>query len=458
MLGAGYFINWLVPVISLPVAFALAAVLSPTDAVALGALTGRMRVPERLMNILRGESLLNDASGLVAFKFALGAALTGVFVLKDALVSFLFIAAGGLLVGALLSGLVSWVRHRFVLWKGEMGSAHIVLSLLLPFGSYLIAEHLGFSGILAAVSAGMMMNVTTFNRNSSLATRIQSVAIWGMIEMAFNGGVFLLLGVQLPDILRTAPQDALEAGTDSVWVIVGYVVAITAAVFALRFLWVWLSLQFFALVDFLLRKKSTMPPNFRLITVTTMAGVRGAVTLAAVLSLPIVLPEGGDFPARNLLIFLATGTILLSLFVASVGLPLLLRTLEVAPKTHAEIEEEMARVTVARAGVTVLQGQLQELASEESDDRELRMRSCRKVIGEYQLKIETMAEAQPVRDFAIKALAVEKSYRLQAVRSERSELIRLYDTNKISNRTLEVLSKDVDLREGALTGVDIEHF
>lgn len=458
VLGAGYFIHWLVPVIPLPAAFALAAVLSPTDAVALSAITGRLHMPARLMNILRGESLLNDASGLVAFKFAIAAALTGVFVLKDAAVSFVFIAAGGILVGVVLSVLVSWLRYRLIKLKGDLGGAHILMTLLLPFASYIIAEHLNFSGILAAVAAGIMMNYTTFTRGSALQTRIQSIAVWGMLEMVFNGAIFILLGLQLPEILRKAPLDVVEANASSIWVIVWYVLAITIALFILRFVWIWLSLQIIAFKNFVLRRKPGAPITLKLILITSFAGVRGAVTLAAVLSIPLSMGDGSDFPTRNLIIFLAAGTILLSLLGASIGLPFLLKNLNLPVKSKAALEEEMAQVAVAEAGIASMQELMLSPAVQEAEDKDVRIGLCNAVIKFYQLRIAALDTDEAVSAPAMLATQVEKEYQLLAIRNERHEMAKLYEANKISNYTLRRLTQDVDLREGALTGVDIESF
>lgn len=458
VLGAGYFIHWLIPVIPLTLAFALAAVLSPTDAVALGAITGRMQVPNRLMNILRGESLLNDASGLVAFKFALGAAITGVFVLRDAMVSFVFIAVVGLLVGVVLSVFVSWVRYRLIRWKGDIGSTHILLSLLLPFGSYIIAEHLGASGILAAVAAGIMMNYTTFNRDSSLTTRIQSTAVWGMIEVTFNGAIFILLGVQLPDILREAALDVAEAQANSVWTIIWYVLAITVALFVLRFVWVWVSLKLIHLCNVILRRPHQNGVTFRLILVTTMAGVRGALTLAAVLSIPLVLPNGEKFPVRDLLIFLATGAILLSLLVGSVGLPLLLKGFKFSRQSPARIEENMAHLAMANAAVAAVKDLMDSDTVRQAQDSQMRTGLCEEIIRHYERRIEMADDDESVSAHAIAASDMQKEYELLAIASERKALVELYDANKISNHTLSVLTKEADLREGAITRADIGHF
>ncbi|WP_049127111.1 cation:proton antiporter, partial [Burkholderia cenocepacia] len=154
VLAVGYFAHWLIPELPLPIAFALAAVLSPTDAVALSGIAGKGRIPPQLMHILEGEALMNDASGLVALKFAIAAALTGVFSLRAASVTFVIVAAGGLATGAIVSWLFSALSTRFLNAEQEGDPAPgIVMTLLVPFAAYLFAEHLDLSGVLAAVSA-----------------------------------------------------------------------------------------------------------------------------------------------------------------------------------------------------------------------------------------------------------------------------------------------------------------
>ncbi|MGI4855465.1 MAG: Na+/H+ antiporter, partial [Janthinobacterium lividum] len=207
--GLGYFIHWLVPSIPLAVSFALAAVLSPTDAVALSGIVPRGRMPLQLKHILEGEALLNDASGLVAFKFAVAAALTGTFSIWTASLSFILIAVGGIALGIALTWPFNWLRQKIArLSEDDDPGVQIILILLLPFAAYLLAEHIGLSGILAAVAAGMAMNFTTDLGSESVATRMRGASVWAMIEMIFNGFVFILLGLQFPSIIGRALIDA----------------------------------------------------------------------------------------------------------------------------------------------------------------------------------------------------------------------------------------------------------
>src|SRR3954449_1535222 len=311
VVGIGFFIHWLIPAVPLPVAFALAAILSPTDPVAVSAITSRAPVPKRMMHILEGESLLNDASGLVCMRFALAAALTGAFSLSQALASFLWIALGGIAVGVGLTWAVarakSWVARRF----GEHTGALILISLLIPFGAYLVAEALHCSGVLAAVGAGITMSYAELWGQVRGETRMQRAAVWDTVGFAANGAVFVLLGEQMPRILSGAAAVVREAGHHQTWVLALYVLAITAALAVLRFMWVWISIRFTLLLA--ARRGEARPiPSLRLAAAVSFAGVRGAITLAGVLTFPLAMPDGSPFPARALCILIAAGVIVLS--------------------------------------------------------------------------------------------------------------------------------------------------
>ena len=300
VLGAGYFIHWLLPDIPLPVAFALAAVLSPTDAVAVSAIA-QDRLPTPLMRILQGEALMNDASGLVTFKFALAAAITGVFSLADASVTFVLVAVGGLALGVLLS----WVVGRLRVWMIARGwddpATHVVFMLLLPFAAYVLAERLGASGILSAVAAGMMQSWLDLLPRQT-RTRILNRSVWALLEFAFNGLIFLLLGLQLPDIVK-----AVISHEPTLWPALSWrcleVLAIFGILLLLRFVWVQSTWRAISWVR-RLRGKTTITrlPDARSCALLTLGGVRGAVTLAGVMSVPLLMAPGQAFPQRDLLI------------------------------------------------------------------------------------------------------------------------------------------------------------
>ena len=321
----------------LAVAFALGAVISPTDPIAVSAIAARVPIPKRMMHILEGESLLNDASGLVCLRFAIAAALTGTFSPAQAGLTFVWLAAGGIAVGVAVTLAVTrakaWVSKHY----GEETGSQILISLLIPFAAYLLAEQIHCSGILAAVAAGVTMTYAEISRQALAITRMRRNSVWDTIQYALNGIIFVLLGEQIPAILAGARRTVRMTGHDSLWWLAGYVLAIMLALAALRFAWVWVSFRFT-----LWRARGELPftkPDWRLVAAMSFAGVRGAITLAGVLTIPLALADGTPFPARDLAIFLASGVILVSLVAASVGVA-----------AAAARAEDAARTVVAGGG------------------------------------------------------------------------------------------------------------
>ncbi|MBB3227936.1 CPA1 family monovalent cation:H+ antiporter [Luteibacter sp. Sphag1AF] len=454
IVGVGYFVHWMIPTVPLPVAFALAAVLSPTDAVAVTSITGGSRIPSRLLHVLEGEALFNDASGLVALQFAVMAAVTGHFSLADASVDFFIKALGGILAGALVSWVFGHVRRRLVRWSGEGDpSSQVALLLLLPFAAYLLAEHFDVSGILAAVAAGMMMNYTDVLKGGHVATRMQNNSVWSMVEFTFNGIIFLLLGLQLPGVLGNAKLDLAQAGGGHMWYLAGYVVAITLALVLLRFIWVWVSLRF-VLLRSLVRHESRPRPGVRLVWTTALAGVRGSITLAGVLSIPLVIREGVPFPVRDLLVFLASGVILCTLIFGAIGLPLLVKGLKLPGEDPRVREEREARALTAQAALRGIEAEVKRIQEDADEDSvALSSQVAARVMSDYQQRMEAAGEEGDVPDKARAEAGTERAIRLAALRAERKELYHLRGTHHINDETLGVLLREVDLAEAALTGL-----
>ncbi len=327
--GVGSMVHWLVPAIPLAVAFALAAVLSPTDAVALSAITVGSKMPARLQGILQGEALLNDSSGLVSFKFALAAALTGVFSLGSAAFGLLAVGLGGLLIGAALAFVFEWTL-RFVGGRPDGDTAtESLLMLLLPIAAYMLAERFGASGILSAVAAGLAMDSTGFLRRGSAVQRTQGRFVWGMVEFVFNGLIFLLLGLYVPISIRSATnaQASMAGHFGDLFVLIG---ATTLALIGLRFVWVCVTLPLEGWIAHRARLEWRWP-GLRLVCAASLGGLRGAIALAGILSLPRLMPDGSPFPQRDLLIEVVLGVVLCSLLLGAVGLPPLLRGVRASP-------------------------------------------------------------------------------------------------------------------------------
>ena len=450
VLAVGYFVHALVRAISLPVAFALAAVLSPTDAVALSGIAGKNRIPANLMHILEGEALMNDASGLVALKFAIAAALTGVFSLRDASLSFVIIALGGLVTGTAVSWLFSVASARFLsLTEDGDPAPGVVMTLLIPFAAYLFAEHFGWSGILAAVAAGMMMNYTSITHAGPVAARVRANSTWTMIEFVFNGMVFILLGLQFPHILGRALIDAHETSNEQMVRLIGYIAAVAAALYAMRFVWVWL-LRWYASRGAAKQGMTNAVPGIRTVTVTTVAGVRGAVTMAGILSLPEALPNGVPLPGRDLAIFIASGVILVSLLVAVVALPLLLRGWRRGRDPHAA-EERLARKLTAQAAIRAID-ELHETATADLDESASAYAAdvTARVMDIYRRRLAALGDETAPSVQARHAEALEFQMKLAAMRGERAVLLSLRNAQKINDETLNKLMREVDLSETAL--------
>ena len=450
VVGAGYFIHWLLPTIPLPVAFALAAVLSPTDAVAVSAIA-QNRLPAPLMHMLQGEALMNDATGLVTFKFALAAAITGVFSLANASVTFLLVACGGLAIGVALSWVVGRMRSWMIARGWDDPATHVVFMLLLPFAAYVLAERLGASGILSAVAAGMMQSwLDLLPRQTS--TRLLNRSVWGLLEFAFNGLIFLLLGLQLPDIIKAVVR--LET---HLWPTLMYrcldVVVIFLVLIALRFIWV----QSIWRLSGLLRRwrgkeELTMVPNARSCWILTVGGVRGAVTLAGVMSIPLLLNEGLDFPERELLIFIAAGVILLSLIVACIALPLLLRGISKSPDDAIRNEVRDAWRRTAEAAIHALETEEVVDPNDPPDAAQAALAAELKarIMSEYRHQLDVFNDSAEAQALASKMDELEGRLRLKALRAQRLELYSLRRHHEIGDEVLGEILRDLDLSEANL--------
>ena len=457
IVGVGYFVHWLIPTVPLAVAFALAAVLSPTDAVAVTSITGHSTIPPRLMHVLSGEALLNDASGLVALQFAVAAELTGHFSLATAAGDFALTALGGVAAGVFVSAAFGVVRRRLVRWSSEVDPAsQVSLLLLMPFAAYLLAEHFGVSGILAAVAAGMTVNFTDVSKGGYVATRVQSVAVWSMVEFTFNGLIFVLLGMQLPGIVGNAKLDLAQAGGGELWYLAAYVAAITLALIVLRFVWVWLSLRF-VLMRALHRGEQRPKVGTRLMWTTALAGVRGAITLAGVLSIPLMKADDVPFPTRDLMIFLATGVILSTLLIGAIGLPLSAKKLKLPGEDPRVKEERMARALSAEAALRGI-AEEQKRVEETRDENAIALASrvAARVVGDYQQRLEAAGEEGDVPEKARAEAGTERIMRLAALRAERRELFELRRSHRINDETLRALIRELDLAEASLTGLHAE--
>ncbi|GER71557.1 sodium, potassium, lithium and rubidium/H(+) antiporter [Weizmannia acidilactici] len=408
----GYVTHLLIPSIPLAAAFALAAILSPTDVVAVSAISERVKVPRVIMHLLQGEGLLNDASSLVAFKFAVAAAVTGSFSLAEASGSFLLISIGGFFGGSVLAYLI--IRFRVLIRRLGMEdvTVHMLIQILTPFFIYLAAEHMQVSGILAVVACGMVHAIEREREQSpNFSYQVVSRSTWTVLTYILNGLVFVLLGQQMPGVLSEIWKNPeFDNGK-----VISYIIVVTAALLLLRFLWVYGSWW----LGWKSKKQRLTKPSVKHTMITTVSGVRGAVTLAGAFSIPYYLVNGEPFPERSLLIFIAAGVILLMLLIASVLLPVLARR-------ESEKTDQSERKAEKNASIFIKEAAIQSVRKQINDENR---EAAAAVIADYQsilhqLKIEENEMDLPKfkrieTDIRMKALDAETHYIESQIESKR---------------------------------------
>jgi CPA1 family monovalent cation:H+ antiporter len=449
IIGIGWFIHWLIPAVTVAAGFALAAILSPTDPVAVSAMTASSPLPSRMAHILEGESLLNDASGLVAFNFAIAAVLTGTFSPGEAVAKFFLMAFGGILSGLVVVWITGKCNNFLVKRTREEPAIQILISLLIPFAAYILAEAFHVSGILAAVAAGIAMHYEQLSGPRLPATRMKSSAVWNMLQTTLNGMIFLMLGEQLPRMLLTLPDVAQQAGASSPWYLLLYAVVITLALGVMRFIWVWLSITLTVFRQKRRGKVTTVRPRFTVMAVMALAGVKGSVTLAGILTLPAVLDDGSPFPGRELLIFLSMAVILLSLIVAAVGLPFMTRYL------GEDLPHDAGSGNIGAALTEAAINRLSDLLSQSVDDPDeqaLRADVGNMLLETYQRRLHYnySDEQTDVGLELMKRTRLEKFMLREAIISQRNELFRMRKARNISDTTFYQVLREIDLKEESL--------
>jgi CPA1 family monovalent cation:H+ antiporter len=446
VLGAGYLIHWMVPWLPLAIAFALGAIVAPTDPIAVSSIASRVPIPRRLMHILEGEALLNDASGLVCFRFAVAAALTGHFSLAEAGVTFLWVALAGLGSGVGITLAITASQRALGRRLGEESGSPILINLLIPFGAYLVAERLQASGILAAVAAGITMSYVELGGRAHAVTRVRRAVVWDTVQFSLNGVMFVLLGEQMPDIIAGALEAAeARGGVLGPWRLAGIALGFSLALTLLRFTWVWISLRL-TMLNARLQGQAVQRPHFRLVLATSLAGVRGAITLAGILSLPLAMPDGTPLPGRHLAIFLASAVILVSLVLASVGLPVLLRSLELPAEPADAAQEDMARNAAAGAAIDAIE-QASHPPSHADMDPDILASATDHVRGIYEHRLAGGVAGGMEPDKVRMADQSERVLRLAALDAERDTILTLAREERINDETARKLLREIDLVE-----------
>lgn len=333
--------HFLIPGFTWPLAFVLGAIVSPPDAVATTSITKGLGLNRRVTTILEGESLVNDASALIAFRLSIAAIGTAGFVYWQAGINFLIIGCGGIAIGLVIGYLVI-VIHRWVVNNSIISTS---LTLITPFIAYLFAERLHTSGVLAVVTTGLMMSWRA-SEIYSYQTRIRNKAVWDTVIFLLNGFVFILIGLQLRSIV-----DDLEMYSLRQLLLYGSMVSLVTI--AVRVLWVFTA-AFSPIIRNSASKRNNDHDTWKNVMIVAWTGTRGIVSLATALALPLTLTDGSEFPNRSLILFLAFVVIFVTLVVQGLSLPLLIKLLRIKSSHNEDEEERELRVLMANQVVNFI--------------------------------------------------------------------------------------------------------
>ncbi|HTY67160.1 MAG TPA: Na+/H+ antiporter [Alphaproteobacteria bacterium] len=425
--------KYLVPSLPWPAAFLLGAIVSPPDAVAATAILHNLNLPRPLVTVIEGESLVNDATALVLYKFALAALMTGVFSARQAVGEFVLVAVGGITVGLALGWVSVWIHRRLHDTLSET-----LLLMAAPFAAFWAADALGTSGVLAVVSIGLWrawVSPTVI----SAETRQRGLALWDAVVFFLNSLIFILIGLQLPPIIQAlAPFSWSELIIDAAAISAAMILARVVWVFAVGFLPQWVTA----------RIRGVAPAEqLRATAVVGYIGMRGIVSLAAAMALPLTLADGAPFPARALIVFLTFAVIVTTIVGQGLSLPIVLRRLGYDGALGVDLNEEegLARAKMAYAAVAEIDRVAERMA--------LPARVIERVRSDFArplAELEAQADAGHSHDTAAVA-EKRRRLRLAAIKAARRRLVKLHREREISDETVETLMRELDFDELRVT-------
>jgi monovalent cation/hydrogen antiporter len=415
------------------VAFVLGAVVSPTDAVAPATIVRRLGVPRRIVTVIEGENLTNDWTALVVYRFAVAAVVTGSFSLPRAAFEFLLTGVGGLVIGLAVGWVVAQVRRRL-----DDPPTEMTISLLTAYAAYIPAEELGVSGVIAAVTVGVYLGWHT-PRLVTPSTRLQLYSVWEMLQFFLNAVLFVLIGLQLPIILEALEGMSLGA-------LLGQAALVGATVVALRIAWVFAAMYSPRGARECLGTRSDARPPPSEVAIVAWSGMRGAVALAAALAVPLTIEGGEPFPMRELVVFLAYATVVVTLVVPGLTLPWLVRALGVERDGRDEREEIAARLRAADAALA----RVDELAVADwtYDDTIERVRAA---FDYRRRRFAARADGDGVDAYEHRSSQYVRLMR-EALGAQRMALLDLRDRGEISDEVMRRVERELELEESRLGG------
>lgn len=415
----GYVVHWMIPDIPLAAAFALGAIVAPPDAVAATAVGRELGLPRRMLTILGGESLVNDATALTAYRVAIAAAVGGGVTLLEAGGMFVLAAVGGVLVGFALAVPLHWIRQRITDPVLE-----IAVGLVVPFVAYIVAEELHTSGVLAVVVAGLYLGHRSTQTSS--AARLQGESLWRMIDFILESVVFALIGLQLRIVLD-------ELGARSLVTLLGWGLAVTVLVIALRFVWVFPATYLPRLLVRRLRDREPAPSP-RSVTVISWAGMRGVVSLAAAFAL------AADFPARDLIVWLTFCVVVGTLVVQGLTLPWVIRRLGVTAEDSSA--DDLAEAAVGHRAAQASIARLDELAGGDGHHvvvaEQLRHTAEKRANSAWE-RLGSNPDETPATAY--------KRLRREMLAAEREVFVRARNDREVDDEVLRRVLRELDLEE-----------
>lgn len=407
-------------------AFVLGAIISPPDAVAATAATKGLGVPRRVITILEGESLVNDATGLIAYKYAVGAVTVGSFVLWEAGLQFLWVAIAGIAVGLIVGQIFLWV-HKIT---PNNPTSDTTLTFLAPYVSYLMAEEFHLSGVLAVVTSGLFLAWHS-SEVFSQQTRLQANGTWNTVLFILNGIIFILIGLQLPVILRNINDIPFTE-----LLLYGAIVSITVIV--VRIIWVFPGTYIPRINKHI--RKTEPKPDLKLVSIVAWSGMRGIVSLAAALALPLMISDSQAFPNRNLIIFLTFCVIFSTLVLQGLTLPRLIKMLGIKVDGSEQEEEHEVRVKITSSVIEHIEENYSllndEILNQIKTKYEIRFQRLSRDVVNQKINEDQYAEIQRIRQ--------------ELLDKERSLILDMRNRGAINMEVLRRLENELDLEETRL--------
>ena len=435
MVVVGCSLHTLWPMFPLAAALALGAALGPTDAVAVSSLSHEATLTQRQIGVLKGESLFNDASGIVGFQFAIAAAVTGQFRVGEAAWEFLITFFGGAVFGCIVGVLANWVFESSRQLGWETTTTRILMELFLPFLLYLGAEAVHVSGILSVVAAGLVIRFDRTGIGPNVArTNIVASSVWSVLSFSLNGAVFILLGMLLPGAMRASWDNPMVSN----YTLLAVILCVSTLIVGLRFLWVSGMLRLARAQDSHKRRRMT-PERWRSAAVMTFGGAKGTITLSLMFTIPYTIADGEWFPMRDELIFIAGGVIIVTLLLSNFLLPV------IAPNKAKDVPRE-----TTEASIEVLRRTVEELAELTTDENRsavmVVINSYTQRIGRLKNQLGTIDPSARI-ELQIDALNWEKEYvkrklaefRLDPTLSEREREVNVEACERLLDQIMDTL-------------------